>query len=92
MDLQQIITSVASALAVLILSGIFNIMRNWIKRSEKREKLKELRMVRYFRKTDAILYAFAVASDKIVAETFQQAYTEKLKELETEDELLKNTE
>ena len=85
------ITSVASALAVLILSGIFSLIRKWIQRTEERERLKELRMVRYFRKTDAILYAFAVASDKIVAETFERAYSSKMEDLEKEDELLKRT-
>jgi len=91
MDTQQIITSVASALAVLILTGIFSIISGYIKKNEEREKIKEQRLSSYFKKTDAILYAFAVASDKIVADTFQKAYRQKLHEYDLQDDTLKKT-
>jgi len=91
MDAQQIFTSVASALVVLILSGIFGLIRGWIKKTEQRELQKERRMLRYFRKTDAILYAFIIASDKIISESFQRAYTEKLEDLEKEDAMMEKS-
>ncbi len=91
MDAQQIFTSVASALVVLILSGIFGLIRGWIKKTEQRELQKERRMLRYFRKTDAILYAFIIASDKIIFESIQRAYTEKLEDLEKEDAMMEKS-
>lgn len=86
-NISDSLQSITSAVIVAFILWMARMIYSWKKESQRREKIKEWRMIRYFRKTDAMLYALAMASDKVTSETFNKAYEKKMADFEKEDAL-----